>query len=142
MIGSPFPAKVFAFRCLLVSPLLGLLPAGVVHQDTAHGLGGGGEKLRGGTPIRTSAAHQPEVGLVDQRGRLESVGPVLTPHSYRGQPVQLVINRGHQGLPGVGLAGSGGCQDSRDVRDFAHGYSVVGKKIVKPVSRSGRSLRH
>ena len=50
------------------------LAAGVLDEDAAHGLGGGGEEVARGRPSPgRSAADQPQVRLVDQGGRLEGL---------------------------------------------------------------------
>src|SRR5262249_2318666 len=56
-----------------------LLAAGVVNQDAAHGLGGGGKEMPAVVPVRVAAAAQEtQVGLVNQRRGLECLtGPLL-----------------------------------------------------------------
>src|SRR5260370_1280187 len=50
----------------------GLFAAGVVDEDAAHGLGRGGEEVAAAVPgaVRVRPA-QPQVGLVDERGRVQ-----------------------------------------------------------------------
>ena len=58
---------------LLPSPLLGGPPAGVVHQNLAHGPGGDPEEMGPALPGNGLTVHQSEKGLVHQRGRAQRV---------------------------------------------------------------------
>jgi hypothetical protein len=44
---------------------------GVLDQHLAHGARGGGEEVRAVLPVDLARVDQLEVGLVDQRGRLQ-----------------------------------------------------------------------
>jgi hypothetical protein len=54
--------------------LLGILAAGSVHEDAAHGLRCGGEEVTAPVPPRgVRRSDQAQVRLVDQRGGVEGV---------------------------------------------------------------------
>ena len=54
--------------------LAGLLAAGLVHEDAAHGLGRRCEEVPPAVPVLGPLdIDQPQVGLVDQRGRLQGL---------------------------------------------------------------------
>ena len=75
--------------------LLGLLVPGPVDQDTAHGLGGGGEEVAGGRASagRFAGPDQPQVGLVHQGGRLQGLAGLLLRQPLGGKPAQLIVNQ-------------------------------------------------
>src|SRR5262249_51781953 len=85
-------------------------------QDAAHGLGRRREEVPPAVPgpgrVR---AHQPQVGLVDQRGGLERLAGPLPGQPLGRQFAQLVVDQ-RQELPGGGgVAAFGGVQDAGDV---------------------------
>ena len=84
----------------------GLLLAGALDEDAAHGLGRGGEEVPPAVPVLGQvAADQPEVGLVDQGGRLERLARVLAPEPRGGELAQLGVDEREEF--GGGLAVSG-----------------------------------
>src|SRR5262249_53599957 len=99
--------------------LLPLFVAGVVEEDAAHGLGCGGEEVAAAIPgVCHLAADQAEVGLVDQGGGLQGLPRLLLGQLLRGEPAQLVIDKGEQLLGGVRVALVDGGQE---VGDLTHG---------------------
>jgi hypothetical protein len=42
----------------------------MIDQDSAHHFGGDGQELRAVLPVNAILVNQPQVGLVDERGRL------------------------------------------------------------------------
>ncbi len=77
---SPFSSTRTGLDVVEIEPaasasgLLGLLVPGRVDQDTAHGLGGGGEEVPAAVPVLgLLLAHQPQVRLMHQRGRLQGL---------------------------------------------------------------------
>src|SRR5215472_14578751 len=68
-------------------------PPGPLDKDAPHRVGGGGEEMAAIRPGRAvRVADQPEVCLVDQRGRLEGLVRRLASELGVGEPSQLVIN--------------------------------------------------
>ncbi len=55
-------------------------PAGMVHQDVAHHLGGQTDKMRPALPVRLAVFHQLQKSLVQQGGGLERIIMPLRPH--------------------------------------------------------------
>src|SRR6516165_11695311 len=73
-----------------------LMP-GLLDEDAPHRLGGGGEEVATILPGRAvRVADQPEVGLVDQRCRLEGLSRRLAGEPGLGEPPELLIDDGHQ----------------------------------------------
>src|SRR5262249_22520794 len=73
------------------------LVPGPLHQDAPHRLGGGGEEVAAILPGRAVAvADQPEVRLVDQGRRLESLPRRLADELGLGEPAPLLIDDGQQ----------------------------------------------
>ena len=95
---------------------IGLLAAGVVDEDAAHGLGGGGEEMAAAVPVRAPvAADQPQVGFVDQRRGLQRLPGLLLGQPLRGQLAQFVVDQRQELLRGVRVALLDGGQDAGDV---------------------------
>ena len=67
--------------------LLGLFASGLIDENAAHGLGGGGEEVAAAVPVlRRFGAHQAQVGLVDQGGGLEGLAGRFLGHLPGRQP--------------------------------------------------------
>jgi hypothetical protein len=63
----------------------GPFAAGAVNENTAHGFGGGSEKVSAILKLRlTCIAHQPQPGFVDQGGGLQGVARRFVGHLMRG----------------------------------------------------------
>ena len=106
-----------------------LLAAGVVNQDAAHGLGGGGKEMPAVVPVRvglpgltSGARHETQVGLVNQGRGLECLTRPLLGQLLRRQLAQLVIDQGQKLVGGVRVALFDGGQDACDV---AHGPRIT-----------------
>src|SRR6516165_7732117 len=86
---------------LLIAAVLGAsLAAGIVDQDAAHGLGGGGEEMPPTVPVLgVLTLEQTEVRLVDQSRGLKGLPGLFLGQLLCGQPAQLVIDQREQ-LPG------------------------------------------
>ncbi len=78
------------------STLFGCAGAGVVHQDAAHRAGGEGVELGAGANIGRQVGAEAEKYLVHEGGGLECVGGALTPHLAGCQPVQVLVDQGHE----------------------------------------------
>ena len=61
----------------MVAALLGMMASGVVDQDATHDAGGDGEEVGPVLPLDPFQVDEPEVGFVDQGGRLEGVPGAL-----------------------------------------------------------------
>ena len=57
-----------------------LLAAGLLDQDAAHGLGGGGKEMAPAVPVSLRRADQPQVRLVDEGSGLQRL-----PRLFLGQ---------------------------------------------------------
>ena len=86
--------------------------AGVIHQDPPHGLGSRAEKMGPILPLHLGAAHQAEICLVDQRGRLQGVIGPLPPHGGLGDAVELLIEQGQEPVHRDGVPW-GACSSNR-----------------------------
>ena len=90
----------------------------VLDQDPPHRLRGRGEEVGAAVPLRlVTLADEPEIGLVDQIGRLEGLPRGLAGEPLGGQPAQFLVDQGQELLGGPRVA----LLDRReDVRDVAH----------------------
>ena len=59
-------------------PFLGLLGAGMIHQDSPHNVGGCGKKVCAAPPIHFSQLRQAKIRVVNQSRRLQSVVNTLS----------------------------------------------------------------
>ena len=68
----------------------------MVYQNTPHHLGSESKELRAVLPVNVFLIDEPQVRLIDQRGRLQSViWKLLTKAIYRDTPQFLVDERQH-----------------------------------------------
>ena len=71
-----------------------LLAASVLDQDPAHRLRGRGEEVGAAVPLRLRPfADEPEIGLVDQVGRLKGLPRCLAGEPLGGQPAQFLVDQ-------------------------------------------------
>src|SRR5262249_8126090 len=74
---------------------LGLFSAGGIDEDSAHGLGGGGEEVPPAVPVsRESVPDQPNVRLVNKGCGLERLTGLLTRQPGRGEVAQVGVDQG------------------------------------------------
>src|SRR5262245_54630660 len=109
------------------------LAAGTLDEDAAHGLGGGGEELAAAGPAgprRPGLAGEPQVGLVDQGGRLEGVARALAGQAVGGQPPQFVVDEREEVGGGLAVPGRGGIEQLGQVR-----HAVVIPRPAAPGDR-------
>src|SRR5262245_20636405 len=96
------------------------LAAGGFDEAAAHGLGGGGEELAPAGPPgplrRPGLAGEPQVRLVDQRGRLEGLARALAGQAVGGQPAQFVVDERKEVAGGLAVPGRGGIEQLGQVR--------------------------
>ena len=65
----------------------------MVHEDSAHHFGGDGQEVRAVLPIDSILVDQPQVGFVNERGRLQGVvAPFPTQIACRARP-QISVNQ-------------------------------------------------
>jgi hypothetical protein len=85
--------------------LLAPLAAGVLDQDTPHGLGRRGEEVPPALPAPiVPRANQPKIRLVDQGGGLKRLAGTLLRHPTHCEPAELVVNQREQLVGGSDVA--------------------------------------
>ncbi len=89
---------------------------GVFDQDATHRLGRRADEMRAVLKRRPFAAAQPQPGLVDKGGRLESVASGLVGHLPRRQTAQFLVDDREKFARGFGIAV---LQPFQQVREFA-----------------------
>jgi hypothetical protein len=110
------------FARVLAAGLEGSLMAGAFHDDAPHRLGRGGEEVATAVPaLGRLRVHQPEISLVDEVGRLESLPRLFLRESLRRQPVELIIDQRQELIRGVWVAVLDSVQGAGDL---GHGPSV------------------
>ena len=78
--------------------------ARVVHEDAPHNASGYREEMRAVMPLNGLPVNQPDICLVDERRRLETVPDALSRHTASRDPVELLIDERNQPLEGVLVA--------------------------------------
>ena len=90
---------------------LALLTAGLVNEDAAHRLGGGGEEVI--ATLKLLIADQPQVGFMHEGGCVERLAWLFVGELGGGKLAQLVVNQRQQFRGGGGITVSGRiCQTS------------------------------
>ena len=85
---------------LAVTPFCAPTRPCFIDQDPAHDLRRHSEKMGAVLPLDILPVHQPQIGLVDERGGLEDVAGSLSRHLARGQVMQFLVDQRRQGLEG------------------------------------------
>ena len=75
---------------------------GSIDEDTAHGLGGGGEEVLTAVPRPAGGRTKPQPGLVNQRRGLQRLPGPFVGHFLSGKTTEFVIHHREQ-LRGIGL---------------------------------------
>src|SRR4051812_2516390 len=88
-------------------------------------------------PPRIAGADEPEIRLVNQRGRLERAVSPLAIHALRRELAQLVIHQRQEFTGGPGIAGVDRFEDSRDV---GHGGGGAADDTTPPLIPSSRRI--
>src|SRR5262249_24232680 len=97
-----------------------------------HGLGGGGEEVAAAIPVLgLLRVHQTQVGLMNQRRRLQRLPGLLLGQPLRRQPAQLVVNQWQELLGGVRVAL---VDRGQDARDFGHQQHQKGECLSRTSS--------
>ena len=70
-----------------------LFPTGAFDEDSTHRLSGRAEEVGAILPITARITHQPEIGLMNQRGWLERVSRSFLSHASASEPTQFLVNQ-------------------------------------------------
>jgi hypothetical protein len=73
-----------------------MFAAGVINQDAAHRLGGGGEEMRAVLPFGLVITAEAQPGFVHQSRGLQGLPGRLPCHLLRGQLAQFLIDQGQK----------------------------------------------
>jgi len=77
------------------------MQAGVLDQNSPHGLRGGMEKMGAICPRQFLIAHQAQISLVHKCRWLEGVIAALLSHAVAGEVAKLLVDQGKQRLGGL-----------------------------------------
>ena len=88
------PKKKFSLP--IASTLRGPLLARMIHHDPPHQPRRDGEEMRAVSPARPLLVDQADIGLVDERRRLERVPGALASQLRARQPAQLLVDERHE----------------------------------------------
>lgn len=99
-----------------------LFSTGAVHEDAPHGLRRRDEKVRATLPLPLILLNDPQPGLVNECGRLESLTRRFPRHLGRGECAQFLVNQRQQFLSGFGIALLNAVEDAGEV---AHAPSIL-----------------
>jgi len=112
----------------MATALLTLFPPSRFDQDSAHGLGRGGEEMSAAVPMGWTTADQPEPCLMDQGCGLEGVAGRFLGHLVRCQLAQFLIDQREQFLCGFAIA----LLDAlKDLGDVAHATEYWARTEIK-----------
>jgi hypothetical protein len=103
--------------------LLAMVTPRALDQNTAHGLGGGAEKVGAVLEAGISQSHP---RLVYERGGLESVTRLLARHLRPCELAQFCIDQWEQLLAGTGIAVLDCFKNARDV---SHGRTACAQPL-------------
>jgi hypothetical protein len=103
-----------------LAPFSSGMTTGVVDQDSAHHLCGHTEEVRSTPPIDTALIDQPQVSLVDQRGRLQRVSGSLAPKLARRDAAELRIDEWQQLIECTVVAATPITEQRRDAAGRGH----------------------
>ncbi len=113
--------KEWQLDILDIEPLLtaavaqGLLAAGVVDKDAAHGFGRGPKEMSSAIPADILVSGEVQPGLVDQSGGLERLAGRFIRHFVRGEAAQFFIDQREQLLSGRRISPFDGLKNTRHV---------------------------
>jgi len=83
---------------LHTAPTFEIVPSRALHEDATHQLRRDGEEVRPILPPHPLVIDETNVGLVDERGRLQTVGGTLAFHVEACQAAELRVHDGRQGF--------------------------------------------
>ena len=133
-VTRPGNFNAFKFHALVVATVThGAFAAGLVNEDAAHGLGGGGEEMSAIGKLRIIISNQAQPSFMNElRGRLQGLVGRFIRHACRRQLAQLAINQRQQFIGGLGVAVFDGLKDECDVTQQQKplsGSSLLREKI-------------
>lgn len=91
------------------------LATGVIDEDTAHGLRGGGEEVTGIVPVAGLLGDEFEKDLVNKGGRLEGMARRFAGDAGGGKAMEFRVDQGEELPSGVGITGVDGLENFGDV---------------------------
>ena len=121
-VGSPWA----------IAALLRPFRPGVVDEDPTHGLGRGGEEVP--SAVELLIPDQPQVGFVNQGGRVEGVAGGFGRHARGGELPQLVIDERQQLGGGPAVASLGGTQELRELGHWGSSLPAATISIAPPAA--------
>src|SRR5262249_22717741 len=86
------------------------LSPGPLDEDPPHGLGGGGEEVA--AAVEVLVTHQPQIGLMDQRGGVEGMAGGFRGQARGGELPQLVVDERQEVGSSLAVAGSGSVKEA------------------------------
>src|SRR5262249_29689587 len=114
------------------APLVCTFGAGVIDEDSAHGLGRGPHEVS--AAVEALVADQPQVRFVNQRGGLEGLAGLLLGHPRRRELPRLVVDELQQLRGGLAVTGLCGLEQAGHVGHSAecngYGRQVNGKSAT------------
>ena len=95
------------------APLGRTMMLGMIDQNLAHQVGRDAEELRAAGALHLRLVHQPQVGLVDQRRRLQRVVRPLAADIGGREAAQFAVDERHQFAQCLLVAAAPGLEQSR-----------------------------
>ena len=92
-----------------------LLRAREIDEDASHQASRHRQKVRAVLPVHALGLDQPQVGFVDERGRLERMVAFLSGHAAARNPVELVVDDRNESRQRRFVAVAPGDEQCRDV---------------------------
>ena len=107
------------------------MPAGVVDQDATHDQRRGAKKMRSILPVDLTLIDEPEIRLVNQRGRLERVVDPFFPKLARGDAAHLRVDERQQLVKRTAVAAT---PVREERRDLGRGHKAFGTHRIATTS--------
>ena len=104
--------------------------AGVVDEDAPHDPRRHGQEMRAVVPLDRFSVNQADIGLVDERGRLETVTHALSGHAAARDLVELLVDERDQSLAGVVVSLPPFEKERGDVRGVRGNPDILGTTIT------------
>jgi hypothetical protein len=95
----------------------------MIHEDPSHHLSGHCEEMGAVVPRDVLCVDQPEIRLVDEDCRLETVAGAFSSHTTPGDLVELAMDERNQSLEGILVALSPFEKEPGDSRDVLRNAS-------------------
>jgi hypothetical protein len=117
----------------------GEFAAGFFYEDAAHRLGSGPEEVSPATEVRIRTAHQPQPGLMHERGGLQRLVGRLIRHACHRQLAQFLIDQRKQFIGGLGITVLNGL---KNLSKFAQLAKVIKISGLVPVNLASAQLKN